>query len=51
MTYLSSPTFVMDCGQLGIDPHAIGKLVIELLDLAPEDRATEVTRIKRLIQK
>lgn len=51
MSYLGSPKFVMDCGQLGIDPHALGKLVVELLDLTPEDRAAEVSRIKRLVQK
>jgi hypothetical protein len=51
MAYLSSPKFVLDCGMLGVDPHALGKLVVELLDHTPEDRAAEVSRIKRMLQK
>ncbi len=50
MTYLASPQFVMDCGQLGVDPHALGKLVVELMDLTPEDRSAEMSRIKRMIR-
>lgn len=51
MAYLSSRKFVFDCAMLGVDPQALGKLVVELLDLTPEDRAAEVSRIKRMIQK
>lgn len=51
MSYLGSSKFVKDCGLLGIDPNVVGKLVVELLDLTPEDRAAEVSRIKRMIQK
>jgi hypothetical protein len=49
LAYLASEDFLEDCRLINIDPDAIGKMVIEMLN--EDESGKEVTRLKRKVRK